>query len=139
LGRFGISLNKPVTNIVSRELFESMLLKNKVYSHVDISSDKVLVTYVSSLDSQIIQSHNLDIVDMVNKFKDNESETMNASSVVISAAVTAYARMYISQIKLNILANGGKIYYSDTDSIVTDVALPSETVSDTELGKLKLE
>lgn len=34
---------------------------------------------------------------------------------------------------------GGRIYYTDTDSIVTDIELPSELVSNNELGKFKLE
>ncbi|MGH2179861.1 hypothetical protein, partial [Enterococcus faecalis] len=33
----------------------------------------------------------------------------------------------------------GKIYYSDTDSIVVDKKLPESIVSSNELGKLKLE
>jgi len=37
------------------------------------------------------------------------------------------------------LANGGKIYYSDTDSIVTSQKLPESLVSNKDLGKLKLE
>lgn len=34
---------------------------------------------------------------------------------------------------------GGNIYYSDTDSIVTDIQLPAEYVDEKEIGKLKLE
>jgi hypothetical protein len=40
---------------------------------------------------------------------------------------------------LGILNSGGKIYYSDTDSIVTDLKLGDDLISPTEIGKLKLE
>jgi len=41
--------------------------------------------------------------------------------------------------KLDILRKKGKIYYSDTNSIVTDAELHSDMVSANELGKLKKE
>jgi hypothetical protein len=58
--------------------------------------------------------------------------------------VTAYARVYMHKIKLAILSVGGKIYYSDTDSIVTDLTLErlKETLGPkigNKLGQLKLE
>ena len=34
--------------------------------------------------------------------------------------VTSYARIFMNKIKLEILNNGGLIYYTDTDSIVID-------------------
>lgn len=63
---------------------------------------------------------------------------IEATPIVISAAVTAYARVYISKLKLDILKKGGKIYYSDTDSIVTNIKLPDSLVSAKGLGLLKL-
>lgn len=47
--------------------------------------------------------------------------------------------MHITDIKLNIVKNGGKVYYSDTDSIVTNIKLPDSMVDKTKLGLLKLE
>ena len=41
------------------------------------------------------------------------------------------------KIKCYILSKGGNIYYSDTDSIATNLKLPDNMVSD-EIGKLKL-
>ena len=40
---------------------------------------------------------------------------------------------------LDILDKGGKLYYTDTDSIVTDIELSPESVHKSELGKFKLE
>lgn len=49
-------------------------------------------------------------------------------SIAVSAAVTAYARIYMHKIKAMILELGGKIYYTDTDSIVTNIRLPDHLV-----------
>lgn len=43
------------------------------------------------------------------------------TSVAISAARTAYGRIHISKLKLGIISKGGKRYYSDNNSIVTDI------------------
>jgi len=59
---------------------------------------------------------------------DKEMQNMDNTSIVISAAVTAYARIHISKIKLDILSKGGKIFYSDTDSIYIDRPLPDYLV-----------
>jgi DNA polymerase elongation subunit (family B) len=62
-------------------------------------------------------------------------ETHNVS-IAIAAAITAYARIHMSQFKNN---PNFELYYSDTDSIFIDRPLASEFISKTELGKLKLE
>ena len=55
--------------------------------------------------------------------------------------VTSYARIFMNKIKLKILKSGGKIYYSDTDSIVTDIDLNTinPKLEGKELGQFKLE
>jgi hypothetical protein len=62
-------------------------------------------------------------------------ETHNVS-ISIASAITAYARIHMSQFKNNPNFN---LYYSDTDSIYINKPLPAEFISSTELGKLKLE
>ena len=44
----------------------------------------------------------------------------------------------MNKIKLDVLNKGGSIYYTDTDSIVTDIKL-DESVVGKDLGKFKLE
>lgn len=105
-----------------------------------ISENNVMVSYTEKLDSTVIKKHELDFVKVLNKYKDRERQRLNITSVVISAAITSYARIYITNLKLDIINKlGGKIYYSDTDSIVTETALPEYMVHPSELGKLKLE
>lgn len=45
----------------------------------------------------------------------------------------------MQQLKLDILKKGGNLYYSDTDSIVTDKALPNNLVDSNKSALLKLE
>lgn len=47
--------------------------------------------------------------------------------------------MIINGYKLHCLNNGIGVYYSDTDSLVTDAQLPANMIHDADLGKLKLE
>lgn len=139
LGRFGIRLDTPVTTIMSHKSFDLISLIREVVSYKTIGDDKILVSYLPKLDKSLIDGHNMDISKVANLYKDEESTSRGVTSVIISAAVTAYGRVEISKVKLEILARGGNLYYSDTDSIVTDMKLPEDIVSKNELGKFKLE
>lgn len=66
------------------------------------------------------------------------SDKVQDVSITTGAAVTAYARIHRNRIKLWRISNGGELYYSDTDSIVTNRKLPDEMVG-RDLGQLKLE
>ena len=65
--------------------------------------------------------------------------TFKTVSISTAAATLAYARIHMAKIMLYILSKGGKLYYTDTDSIVTDLKLPEFMVDSKEIGKLKLE
>ena len=65
----------------------------------------------------------------------NTSADRNVS-VAISAAITAYSRVHMSQFKNNPKIN---LYYTDTDSIYTDSYIDESFIHNKELGKLKLE
>ena len=62
LGRFGINLEKPITEILSRKEFDNKMLMYKIMSYKEISNNKVLVTYIPKLDYGIMASHNLDFI-----------------------------------------------------------------------------
>lgn len=139
LGKFGINLYKPQTTIMSRKDFEYISLVNTIHSYRELINDKLLVTYSKKQDYDIIKSHGLDFLKVLSDNKDKEISVINNSYIVTSSAVTAYAIIHIRKIKLYILNRGGNIYYSDTDSVVTDIKLPFKMVSSNELGLLKLE
>jgi len=71
----------------------------------------------------------------VNTLLDGHKETHNVS-ISIAAAITAYARIHMSQFKNN---NSFNLFYSDTDSVYIDKPLDDSLVNDKILGKLKLE
>jgi hypothetical protein len=72
-------------------------------------------------------------------FLENGSEVHNVN-ISIASAVTAYARIYMSQFKNNhSLAFATNLYYSDTDSVYFDNPLPDSFIDSTILGKMKLE
>lgn len=59
--------------------------------------------------------------------------------VQIASYVTSYARLVLLDALRSAEKSGANVYYCDTDSIVTDKPLPDSIVSDTVLGKWKLE
>ena len=58
-----------------------------------------------------------------------------SNSIAIASAITAYARVFMSQFKNNPYI---ELYYTDTDSIFIKGELPNDMIG-TELGKFKLE
>jgi len=63
------------------------------------------------------------------------NETYSNISIGIASAITAYARIHMSQFKINPDYN---LYYTDTDSIYIDKPLPNKYIGK-ELGLMKLE
>jgi hypothetical protein len=61
------------------------------------------------------------------------------TNVCIAAAITAYSRMNINSVKVYCLNNDIEVFYSDTDSIVTNIPLPEEFLHESRIGLLKLE
>ena len=57
----------------------------------------------------------------------------------IAGYITTKARTILWNAMRTVLDLGGCVYYCDTDSVFTNIPLPDDMVSDTELGKWKLE
>ena len=141
LGRFGLSILKLNTEMLSTDEYAEILATKPVNSAIAISEKDWLVSYNRETSKKITSEHGLDYVKILNQksYVDIENNhSFDDVAVSISAAVTAYARIYMSKIKLEILEKGGEIYYSDTDSIVTNTELSSNLVGK-ELGKFKVE
>jgi hypothetical protein len=87
----------------------------------------------SNLDFDLINEIKTDTgIDLFNNFRNIKSH------VGIAAAVTAYARIEMLELKMLLIKLGIKLYYTDTDSIFVDKELPSYLVG-TDLGQLKDE
>jgi DNA polymerase type B, organellar and viral len=117
-GRFGMNDNFAEIHIIHKDFINDF--ENKF---LDLIIDKtVLDDYI------LIQTKPLEIIE-------NDESTHNVS-IGIAAAITAYARIHMSQFKNN---PNFILYYSDTDSIYVDKPLPDHLVDSKILGKLKLE
>jgi hypothetical protein len=97
-----------------------------------ITDNDYWITYYSEVDPNICESHGLDYYKVCNLNLDSDIETSNEFtdvSLTTAAAVTSYARIYMSKIKMDIINRGGNIYYTDTDNIVTDITLDENSNS----------
>jgi DNA polymerase type B, organellar and viral len=115
-GRFGMNPCLPKHEIVNSTETYKIVDKYDDVDIIDLKNGKELVSYID-------YSENID-----------DKRPSNVS-VSIASAVTAYARVHMSQFKNN---ENFTLYYSDTDSIDINKLLPSKFIG-SELGQMKLE
>ena len=139
LGRFALKLDKSITQMVNENEFEVIAATKDILSELKFNKYNILISFSKDINVENVKTLNIDIDKAYSKLKIKSDYKYNNISVAISSAITAYGRIHISQIKIDILKFGGKIYYSDTDSIVTDIELPSQYVNTDKIGRLKLE
>lgn len=140
LGRFGLRLDPNTTDIIDEKELDRIASTRAINSCVQLNNDKYLVNYNTEIDIDICKASSVDISKVTDILANNENAARNkydcVSVPISAAAITAYARMHMAKLKLYILNKNGKIYYTDTDSIVTNIKLDANQL---ELGKLKLE
>jgi hypothetical protein len=105
----------------NNELYE-MIEHNNILDIMNLDDDINLITFIPTNDN-------------------NEDSLFNSMtkfniSISLSAAITAYARIHMSQFKSDY--SSYNLYYSDTDSIAIDEPLEDNMIGK-ELGKMKLE
>ena len=141
LGRFGMHIDKRVTSLInSQEEFREIITEYEVFDEEIISDDLILCTHSGEVSSAVCEQHGKNYIDVLNKknrvIEKSEYNSIRNVSIGISAAVTSYSSIFMLKIKQDILSKGGKIYYTDTDSIITDIELPK---IGNDLGQFKLE
>jgi len=148
IGRFGLNFVKPITKTVKSSKLDYILATKEIKTFKEINKDNFLITYNPIVNKEICESHNLDyhkvLLNEYNNRNNSNEAVFQDVSIVISSFVTAYARIHMHKVKLSILKAGGAIFYSDTDSIVTDLTLDflKELLPNyigNKLGQLKLE
>jgi hypothetical protein len=141
IGRLGMNIHKIKTSLLSEEKHLELLSTRVVKNTTDLGSGMYLDVYIPDIDKDICTSFNLDFIQILNNENIDEKgiNPVNNVSISTAAAVLSYARIHMAKIMLYILENKGTLYYTDTDSIVTDLELPKEMIDGVELGKLKLE
>lgn len=129
---------------MSEEEFLEVLQTRKYRGVNYLDNGEVIVSYDREISKNICETNDLDFKDVLIKIMSGSNKKLlqgdkhNSVSIATASAITAYSRIYINKIKLDILNKGGHIYYSDTDSVVTDIKLDENLVG-SEIGKLKLE
>ena len=117
-GRFGMDDNFEKIRVIHKDYYSDFENKfvDQITEKIELD-DYIIVFYTASegIDENL-EEHNV--------------------SVSIAAAVTAYSRIHMSQFKNNPKIN---LYYTDTNSIYTDSNINETFLSNTLLGKLKLE
>jgi hypothetical protein len=111
---------------------------NDNFPDIDIIHKDYINDFENKFLEQIISKIKLDdhflvVYESENLFKSNKTHNI---SISIASAITAYARIHMSQFKNNPKIN---LYYSDTDSIFTDSDVDKSLIDSKILGKLKLE
>lgn len=115
-GRLGMEPEALDHLIKSSELLHKYYAKFTIANSIDLKNGKELISYWN---------------------KDKISSDKNIS-VPISLAVTAYGRIHMAQLKMNLISAGYTIYYSDTDSLFLDKPLENKYLGE-ELGQMKTE
>jgi hypothetical protein len=123
-GRFG--MNPLMEN-------HMILPANEASKYHEDDSDKWIVSNIIDLKNG---KELISFFDLKDSLKDDNNKRKINISIPISSAITSYSRIFMSYFK-NI--PGINLYYSDTDSIYIDQLLDSKYISETAIGKFKLE
>lgn len=138
LGRWTITIKDTLTSIIKEDKFLT-LNKVKRVSNFTQLGQHVLTTYSHSLDFDRINKFGLDKFKVLNTTNNNKPIIPGYASIIITVAINSYARIYINEIKHNLLNKNILLYYTDTDSIYIDKQLPIHLVSNDKLGLFKQE
>src|SRR5277367_331748 len=130
-GIFGKTRNVLETKIINVKDITKYLITQVVETIVEIQLDLVILLLKNRRNTEILESLKGKYFPL--KFsKTNKNYTIVKSNVAIASAVTSYARC--EMIKYKCIENIN-VYYSDTDSMITDKPLPTSK----ELSGLKNE
>ena len=123
-GRFGMD-----DNFISIKVFDSYKEFKNWY---EINNENV-IDFIEFGNKILVQYNSEDKTQQTELYGNLETHNV---SISIASAITAYARIHMSQFKNN---SEFILYYSDTDSIYINKPLPDYMISNTILGKMKLE
>ena len=109
LGRFGLDINRPISNILNKQGFDKILARYPIFNEIPINDEWAIISYLPTVDPSLCKALGIDIVKLINEYnlKEETSSGFKDVSVAISSAVCAYGRIHITKIKLDILKKGG--------------------------------
>lgn len=142
LGRFGMSINKPTTTLLSQDELHKLDITRRIINSIPITENSNLITLYPDVCKEICDDFGVDYVSALENDIEIKSLTKRRQfanvNISISAAVNSYARIHMGKLKLDLLNKRYKLYYTDTDSIVLDKPLDDSMIG-TDLGLFKLE
>jgi len=125
-GRFGMHADMTQTKIVSYSERVELGKSFTIQSSIQLGSF-YLVNYVLASPPLAAPFEANKLIELYTR-KDLPART----NVAIASAVTAYSRVIINSYKIRALEQNLNIYYSDTDSLVTNGELPSDLIDSAE-------
>ena len=134
-GYFGRKQETINTINVTKAELRQLSMTTRIQSKIKIHDDLYIVLMRGNMNNPLLEELNKmgNTLNMDETF--NKDHRTVKSNVAIAAAVTAYAQ--IEMMKFKRLPNVG-VYYTDTDSIIIDKALPDH-LEGKELGQMKNE
>lgn len=144
IGRFGIDIRKAVTKLLNKKNFDLVMACCEVISVMPIDDKELnyIVKYIPVPVPEKCAANNIDYLEVMNNasrliFTNNDKSFYNDASVMVTAMINSYARIWLNNFKLDLLNNGYKIYYCDTDSIVVNKPIDPKFVGEN-IGDFKL-
>lgn len=136
-GRLGMKPYLDNIDIVGSKKADEILSKFNVKEQYSLTNELEFIRYENKPITGFLELYDKD--EYLNFMLDCDSKNISTNQSLPSAiAVTAYARIEMIQYKLLLSKLGIKLYYTDTDSIITDRVLPQEFIGD-DLGLMKDE
>jgi hypothetical protein len=132
-----VILGEEKTVIETKNVYKKDLMQYygsfTIFSEININDQISTILMSSNLDYELINEIKEDTnLNLLTSFRNVKSH------VGIAAAVTAYARIEMMELKLLLSKLDIKLFYTDTDSLFIDGELPAYLIG-SELGQLKDE
>lgn len=128
IGRFGMNPVKPVSELVNVEKHNLIATTRVLYNTINITKELYLDTFSPYISKDVCSINEIDYFKVRNSLNSGEKkrEYNDFSSIVTASAILGYARIYMAKAIVYVLKKGGNVYYTDTDSLVTDIKLPDD-------------
>ena len=145
LGRFGLNIIKPISQVVNNKQLDKILSTREVKSIQEINNNTHLINYNPLVDIDICMEHGVDYIKTLlnnnNLNIENNIDVFQDVSIIVAVMITSYARVFMLKLMSKVINEGGSIYYTDTDSLVTDIPLENinPDLVGSGLGQFKLE
>lgn len=131
-GYFGRKQDNISTITIKNSDLGFYMLNYRIKHIIKINSNYSSLLLIKENDFELHKYLDID-TSVINKLSNKKYSPIIMSNVAIASAVTSYARIHMIQFK-----NNENCFYSDTDSIITNIPLDNHLMGD-ELGLMKDE